>query len=311
MYHLVLLAFILVSLVPTFGANVIPWTILQGKPVSELPEADAHFESIATSYRSAESKLGIWDNDGCLKSTGKVITDEEAKEQLRQASELLKLAAEALGSEVWVITARNEDSIKPYLDIKGVNFGAEQGTVIIRADRSREVNKVPQVDEIREVVKNIIDHADSQKPINLIPWLNSVPLKFDDWENTEHVRQQIRDVLKETYPKFELKEYLKDNVAIVHNPTVNKKTLVERLLRKQKYDFAFSVGDDIIDEGMHEAINALKGHSYSIVVSENPEQKTAATHKLATHEDVYRFFKALFVTPECRISAMSYLVFLL
>ncbi|KAI7959183.1 hypothetical protein MJO28_002974 [Puccinia striiformis f. sp. tritici] len=297
MYHLVLLAFILVSLVPTFGANVIPWTILQGKPVSELPEADAHFESIATSYRSAESKLGIWDNDGCLKSTGKVITDEEAKEQLRQARELLKLAVEALGSEVWVITARNEDSIKPYLDIKGVNFGAEQGTVIIRADRSREVNKVPQVDEIRKVVKNIIDHADSQKPINLIPMINSVPLKFDDWENTEHVRQQIRDVLKETYPKFELKEYLKDNVAIVHNPTVNKKTLVERLLRKQKYDFAFSVGDDIIDEGMHEAINALKGHSYSIVVSENPEQKTAATHKLATHEDVYRFFTKLYSLP--------------
>ncbi|KAH9471180.1 hypothetical protein MJO29_003039 [Puccinia striiformis f. sp. tritici] len=297
MYHLVLLAFILVSLVPTFDANVIPWTTLQGKQVSELPEADAHFESIATSYRSAESKLGIWDNDGCLKSTGKVITDEEAKEQLRQASELLKLAAEARGSEVWVITARNEDSIKPYLDIKGVNFGAEQGTVIIRADRSREVNKVPHVDEIREVVKNIIDHADSQKPINLIPMVNSVPLKFDDWENTEHVRQQIRDVLKETYPKFELKEYLKDNVAIVHNPTVNKKTLVERLLRKQKYDFAFSVGDDIIDEGMHEAINALKGHSYSIVVSENPEQKTAATHKLATHEDVYRFFTKLYSLP--------------
>ncbi|KAI9629511.1 hypothetical protein KEM48_012981 [Puccinia striiformis f. sp. tritici PST-130] len=66
-------------------------------------------------------------------------------------------------------------------------------------------------------VKN--HRQNSQKPINLIPMVNSVPLKFDDWENT--------------------------------------------------------VGDDIIDEGMHEAINALKGHSYSIVI----------------------FHKALFVTP--------------
>ncbi|EHS64433.1 uncharacterized protein PGTG_22304 [Puccinia graminis f. sp. tritici CRL 75-36-700-3] len=298
---LLLVALALVSLVPTFDAT----------PVADLPEADLHFESFAKSYQNSQHRIGLFDNDGCLKSTGKPISKQEADAQLQKARALLTKATQVPNSDVWVITARNEESIKPYLDIPGLNFGVEQGTVIIRANGEKEVLiKVPQVDEIKmkiaamirqSAIKKDSNDPDAEEPIRFLPMENSIPLKFHDWDSTssQDMRHGIEQFIGKHYTDFTITSFAKDKVMIIHNPTINKRTLVEKVLKEKPYDFGFSVGDDIIDEGMHDALNAININQnfFSVVVSRKSDQQTVARHKLSTHEDVYRFFTALYSLP--------------
>ncbi|KNZ56174.1 hypothetical protein VP01_2479g3 [Puccinia sorghi] len=95
-------------------------------------------------------------------------------------------------------------------------------------------------------------------------------------------------------------------IKLYHHHLYSKGPLVRKLLYQNEYTFAFSVGDQWMDDPMHMAMN--QNGFRSIIVSQVDDKETHASSKLSTHQEVRQLLKYL---AKCDLSSPCRRCFLL
>ncbi|KAI9620771.1 hypothetical protein H4Q26_013441 [Puccinia striiformis f. sp. tritici PST-130] len=259
-------------------------TVLRGKPLNEVKMITPEFrQGIKTKYEKS-------DKAGTVQPFQQV---NDAIDQKRITAALKKLAADPR-NEIWLVTARDL-SAKNIKEVNLPELGEEFKVLIKKLLRSSQVcNGIPfKVTKARYYLDYTIPKSGVDKELYM---QGGIPHDVIDTgkyhESIEKLKKMVQDDL--AYKDYEHKHHSKETIA----------TALSNRDGDKPVDFGLSLGDMVIDEGMHRAMK-LKNFDALLVQSDAevkrlyPDGKsplpgswrTFASHRLSDHRDVIQLSK--------------------
>ncbi|EFP88639.1 uncharacterized protein PGTG_14844 [Puccinia graminis f. sp. tritici CRL 75-36-700-3] len=238
------------------GQNINRARKVEPKDFNTVPIFD--YQEIREDYKSATMRYIFLDFDGVLGPKRPGSRDKQDKTVVRA---LKKLAANP-NNQVWIITARYWEGLPDFIrNIPGIHLGEKVGTQI-HVPENEEIPKLPIFQEKKTMMK----------------------------EKISKIFEGLEGVEIEDEGNYHLEYKFKNSLPTDH---FHKGTLMEAVLQtiKEKSLFAVSVGDTKEDEPMHELMQS--NDKLSVIVGENCNWKTYASHKISNQKDVKYFLKYL------------------
>ncbi|KAA1111151.1 threalose-6-phosphate phosphatase [Puccinia graminis f. sp. tritici] len=300
------------SEVVTDGQNINRARKVKPKDFNTVPIFD--YQEIREDYKSAKMRYIFLDFDGVLGPKRPGSRDRQDKTVVRA---LRKLSANP-NNKVWIITARYWEGLPDFIrNIPGIHLGEKVGTQI-HVPKNEKIPKLPIFQEKKTLMK--------EKISKIFEELNLEGVEIEDEGNyhleyklknslpTEQANESAKDKLlramqvedeksqknkeKDGFRNYDWHFYQKPgedmcHVLLSHFDHFHKGTLMGAVLQtiKEKSLFAFSVGDTKEDEPMHELMQS--NGKLSVIVGENCNWKTYASHKISNQKDVKYFLKYL------------------
>ncbi|KAH9453650.1 hypothetical protein Pst134EA_024519 [Puccinia striiformis f. sp. tritici] len=305
-------------------------TVLRGKPLNEVKMITPEFrQGIKTKYEKSDKAVFLFDQDGTVQPFQQV---NDAIDQKRITAALKKLAADPR-NEIWFVTARDVSSLEQnYGHIKNLNFAGYLGAQL----SAKNIKKV-NLPELGEEFKVLDQEASKVFSGNGIPFKVTKARYYLDYtipksgvdkelymqggiphdvidtgkyhESIEKLKKMVQDDL--AYKDYEVNDWdLGDHFRVVlKHKHHSKETIATALSNRdgdKPVDFGLSLGDMVIDEGMHRAMK-LKNFDALLVQSDAevkrlyPDGKsplpgswrTFASHRLSDHRDVIQLLEEL------------------
>ncbi|KAI7945106.1 hypothetical protein MJO28_010801 [Puccinia striiformis f. sp. tritici] len=266
-----------------------------------------------TAHQHGGRILWLFDNNGCLK-------DLKWKENF-DWSRIYGLLAELCKdprNEVWVTSGTNMENVEElYGHIEGLHLAAEHSVITKKAEGPNSIERhdaiqpdVPEIKPLREAAREIYleyKNADPDNPLDN-------PLKIREFEKLQYtfvmthkviVGDAARDIPAEDVKKIErmherlfklteekrfadydlLQQPDLGHLEFKHRKADKAHLPLDLLAGEHDYALAISVGDKLIDEGMHTVVH--NAGFPTVVVSTDKTQKTHAQYRLDNHEEVY------------------------
>ncbi|POV94004.1 hypothetical protein PSTT_17072, partial [Puccinia striiformis] len=295
-------------------------TVLRGKPLNEVKMITPEFrQGIKTKYEKSDKAVFLFDQDGTVQPFQQV---NDAIDQKRITAALKKLAADPR-NEIWLVTARDVKSLEQnYGHIKNLNFAGYLGAQL-SAKNIKEVN----LPELGEEFKVLDQEASKVFSGNGIPFKVTKARYYLDYtipksgvDKELYMQEGFRTIIEKlkkmvqddlAYKDYEVNDWdLGDHFRVVlKHKHHSKETIATALSNRdgdKPVDFGLSLGDMVIDEGMHRAMK-LKNFDALLVQSDAevkrlyPDGKsplpgswrTFASHRLSDHRDVIQLLEEL------------------
>jgi trehalose 6-phosphate synthase/phosphatase len=240
---------------------------------------------IKKDYDKANSRLIVLDYDGTLSA---FVKNPEDAVPTERTLKLLRDLASDKRNKVVINSGRNHDTLDKWFEGIDLDLAAEHGA-FYKSDGEWKQNTMtkPVFDnEILDILHRTVDRTprselETKETALVWHYRNS-----DIWLADMREKQLVNELMGPV-SRHDLQIMRGNKIVEIKSPHHHKGTEVERLLKKENYDFVLAIGDDTTDDDM---FRALPKGGISIKVGDFSE---AAQFRLPWQDEVVPFLEGL------------------
>ncbi|MBS1592886.1 MAG: bifunctional alpha,alpha-trehalose-phosphate synthase (UDP-forming)/trehalose-phosphatase [Bacteroidetes bacterium] len=240
-------------------------------------------QALMQCYSTAERRLILLDYDGTL-----VPFHPEPQRAAPGAEviELLSALARDPRNEVVVSSGRDRATLERWLGHLPITIAAEHGTYLRRRDQWHEIATgaetwLPEVQRIMQLYTERCSGTFIEEKAASLAWHYRTATGSNVWSEA----QDLISVLQSYLENLDACVMSGNKVVEVKPASVNKGSVLHRMLPLRQYDCVLALGDDRTDEDMFAVVNTLVS-SYSIKVGKGSSQ---ARYRFDTIGQVHSF----------------------
>lgn len=240
---------------------------------------------IKKDYDTSKNRLIILDYDGTLSP---FVKKPEDAVPTKRTLEVLKKLTSDKKNKVVINSGRNHHILDKWFQGIDVDLAAEHGA-FYKSDGKWEQNikEKPVWDkEILDILQRAVDRTPRSeleiKETALVWHYRNSDIWLADMREKQLVNELMGPVARQ-----ELQIMRGNKIVEIKSPNHHKGSEVERLLKKDNYDFVMAIGDDTTDDDM---FRALPKEGFSIKVGDFSE---AAQFRLPWQDEVVPFLEGL------------------
>lgn len=232
------------------------------KPLSDILEK-TNYQKLISDYRKSERRLIILDYDGTLVPYAPIYS--QAKPGKEVLALLKKLSAD-FKNEVVILSGRDKNSLSKWIKETKIALVAEHGIWIKpRNEYYFQPAKGLQNDWM-ENIENILRKFTQRIPKSLVEKKDYSLAFHYRLSNDDLVKQQLPDLLNElelAIQNTDLEILAGSKIIEIKNKSIHKGSTARSWVTKKKYDFYLTIGDDLTDEDLFQA---MPQNAYTIKV---------------------------------------------